>query len=117
MHSDITSRETAQPAKPAPYDAVFARTRGIKVQRARSRWLALAVAANLTFTAAASADAEPSKHTPPRAMGDVVYQGPRCTFTKREAIAMVSWIFWPAGAVITGLACKRNLFAPDADRR
>lgn len=33
-----------------------------------------------------------------------------CQFSKKEKIAMVSWIVLIAGAVITGLACKRDLF-------
>jgi len=33
-----------------------------------------------------------------------------CDFSKKEKIAMVSWIVIIPGAVITGLACKRDLF-------
>jgi hypothetical protein len=33
-----------------------------------------------------------------------------CQFSKKEKIAMVSWIVLIPGAVITGLACKRDLF-------
>jgi len=33
-----------------------------------------------------------------------------CHFSKKEKIAMVSWIMIIPGAVITGLACKRDLF-------
>jgi hypothetical protein len=33
-----------------------------------------------------------------------------CQFSKKEKIAMVSWIMIIPGAVITGLACKRDLF-------
>ncbi len=33
-----------------------------------------------------------------------------CHFSKKEKIAMVSWIIIIPGAVITGLACKRDLF-------
>lgn len=33
-----------------------------------------------------------------------------CSFSKKEKIAMVSWIMLIPGAVITGLACKRDLF-------
>lgn len=33
-----------------------------------------------------------------------------CSFSKKEKIAMVSWIMIIPGAVITGLACKRDLF-------
>jgi hypothetical protein len=33
-----------------------------------------------------------------------------CEFSKKEKIAMVSWIVIIPGAVITGLACKRDLF-------
>lgn len=34
----------------------------------------------------------------------------KCHFSKKEKIAMVSWIMIIPGAVITGLACKRDLF-------
>lgn len=34
----------------------------------------------------------------------------RCHFSKKEKIAMVSWVMIIPGGVITGLACKRNLF-------
>lgn len=33
-----------------------------------------------------------------------------CEFSKKEKIAMVSWIVLIPGAVITGLGCKRDLF-------
>ena len=33
-----------------------------------------------------------------------------CHFSKKEKIAMVSWIMIIPGSVITGLACKRDLF-------
>jgi hypothetical protein len=33
-----------------------------------------------------------------------------CHFSKKEKIAMVSWIVLIPGAVITGLGCKRDLF-------
>ena len=33
-----------------------------------------------------------------------------CTFSKKEKIAMVSWIMLIPGAVITGMGCKRDLF-------
>ncbi|MEM7135602.1 MAG: hypothetical protein AAF500_03435 [Myxococcota bacterium] len=33
-----------------------------------------------------------------------------CNFSKAEKIAMVSWIIPIAGAVITPMACKRDLF-------
>ncbi len=33
-----------------------------------------------------------------------------CSFNKNEKISMVSWIIPIAGAVITPLACKRDLF-------
>jgi len=33
-----------------------------------------------------------------------------CHFSKKEKIAMVSWIMIIPGAVITGLACRRDLF-------
>ena len=33
-----------------------------------------------------------------------------CNFNKNEKISMVSWIIPIAGAVITPLACKRDLF-------
>lgn len=33
-----------------------------------------------------------------------------CSFSKKEKIAMVSWVMIIPGAVITGLACKRDLF-------
>lgn len=33
-----------------------------------------------------------------------------CQFSKKEKIAMVSWIVLIPGAVITGLGCKRDLF-------
>ncbi|MGD8608777.1 MAG: hypothetical protein PVH21_15880, partial [Myxococcales bacterium] len=33
-----------------------------------------------------------------------------CNFNKNEKIAMVSWIIPIAGAVMTPLACKRDLF-------
>ena len=33
-----------------------------------------------------------------------------CHFSKKEKIAMVSWVMIIPGAVITGLACKRDLF-------
>ena len=33
-----------------------------------------------------------------------------CSFSKKEKIAMVSWIMLIPGAVITGLGCKRDLF-------
>ncbi len=34
----------------------------------------------------------------------------KCSFNKNEKISMVSWIIPIAGAVITPLACKRDLF-------
>jgi len=34
----------------------------------------------------------------------------KCHFSKKEKIAMVSWVVLIPGAVITGLACKRDLF-------
>jgi|GEM_PF-2283988 len=34
----------------------------------------------------------------------------KCDFSKKEKIAMVSWIVVIPGAVITGLGCKRDLF-------
>ncbi len=34
----------------------------------------------------------------------------KCEFSKKEKIAMVSWILVVPGAVITGLGCKRDLF-------
>ena len=33
-----------------------------------------------------------------------------CSFSKKEKIAMVSWIMIIPGAVITGMGCKRDLF-------
>jgi len=33
-----------------------------------------------------------------------------CSFSKKEKIAMVSWVMLIPGAVITGLGCKRDLF-------
>jgi hypothetical protein len=33
-----------------------------------------------------------------------------CSFSKKEKIAMVSWVMIIPGAVITALACKRDLF-------
>lgn len=33
-----------------------------------------------------------------------------CHFSKKEKIAMVSWIVLIPGAVITGMGCKRDLF-------
>jgi len=33
-----------------------------------------------------------------------------CSFSKKEKIAMVSWIVLIPGAVITGMGCKRDLF-------
>jgi hypothetical protein len=33
-----------------------------------------------------------------------------CNFSRKEKIAMVSWIMLIPGAVITGLACKHDLF-------
>lgn len=33
-----------------------------------------------------------------------------CDFSKKEKIAMVSWIVLIPGAVITGMGCKRDLF-------
>ena len=33
-----------------------------------------------------------------------------CSFSKKEKIAMVSWIMLIPGAVITGMGCKRDLF-------
>lgn len=33
-----------------------------------------------------------------------------CNFSKNEKISMVSWVIPIAGAVITPLACKRDLF-------
>jgi hypothetical protein len=33
-----------------------------------------------------------------------------CNFSRKEKIAMVSWIVLIPGAVITGLACKHDLF-------
>ncbi len=34
----------------------------------------------------------------------------KCSFSKKEKIAMVSWIMIIPGAVITGMGCKRDLF-------
>ena len=50
--------------------------------------------------------------------GAVLWLGPdhasaatsKCHFSKKEKIAMVSWVMLVPGAVITGLSCKRNLF-------
>ena len=33
-----------------------------------------------------------------------------CSYSKKEKIAMVSWIILIPGAVITGMGCKRDLF-------
>jgi len=62
--------------------------------------LGLAVAPMTPMFAWAADDAREGK----------VITGERCHFNRAEKIAMVSWIFPIAGAVITGLACKRDLF-------
>ena len=33
-----------------------------------------------------------------------------CRLSKKEKIAMISWFVPPAGAIITGMACRRELF-------
>ena len=40
----------------------------------------------------------------------------RCHFSKKEKIAMVSWVMLVPGAVITGLSCKRDLFQQSGNR-
>ena len=40
----------------------------------------------------------------------------KCHFSKNEKIAMVSWVMLIPGAVITGLACKRDLFNQGRNR-
>ena len=40
----------------------------------------------------------------------------RCHFSKKEKIAMVSWIMLIPGGVITGLSCKRDLFNQTGSR-
>ncbi|MDH3625955.1 MAG: hypothetical protein OEQ49_18990 [Myxococcales bacterium] len=40
----------------------------------------------------------------------------KCHFSKKEKIAMVSWVMLVPGAVITGLSCKRDLFKRGGNR-
>jgi hypothetical protein len=46
--------------------------------------------------------------TPALAEGKV-FSGKRCNFSKPEKIMMVTWIFPLAGAIWTGLACKKDI--------
>ena len=41
----------------------------------------------------------------------------KCDFSKKEKIAMVSWIVVIPGAVITGLGCKRDLFTKTGEKQ
>ena len=41
----------------------------------------------------------------------------KCDFSKKEKIAMVSWIAVIPGAVITGLGCRRDLFQNGREKR